>query len=846
MKNRISISIIFLAFTLFFVAGCKSTKYVPKGDFLLTKNKIKEKRKKEKSLGNSEFKKWKPVKKQEVKDLIIQRPNQKSLGMPLQLKFYNLGNENYLESHKNWIIKHPKTSQFLKAIFSEKQTIKMGDSYKSLHKWFLTKGEAPAILDIEKAIASSKKLRTYYFNEGYFDSEVNFDTELKVRKANISYYIDKKLPYFLDSIKTNIESKTVDSIYKKHEKFSFIKSGDRYRDKNFRKEAKRITSLLRNSGIYHFTENLIGFYEIDTMATNKKTKVHLKIANRLSEKDGEVLSHPLKIQRVTKIGVFTDYSYNTKDLLYNDTLNYKGYSFFAHEKIKYRPKALTNAIFIEPNQIYKDSSRNLTRTHLKQLKNFKLVKIRYKEINDDELSASIILTPLKKYSIGLNTEAIHSNIKQLGFSGGFTFQNRNTFKGAEIFKLSFQGAIFDLANKTSPNARAFNSWEIGADASLEFPRFILPFNTNTIIPKSMGPKSMISLGTSFQKNIGLDKQKFTGIIDFSWQSSPRKKHNVELLNAQYVKNLNTDSYFNIYSSEYSKIKNIQKAYFPSETLSPNNALSFIRNNIDSNFENTDSEAFQTAKNIEKRNQILTTNYVSPSISYTFTYNSQTDYNDNSYIFFKAKIATSGNITSAITKTESEGQKTLLDIPIAQFVRTDLEFKKFWRTSSSTVLAYRSFLGVAIPYGNSDEIPFSNSYFIGGSNDIRAWKTYDLGPGSSNTGLEFNVSNFKFITSLEYRFDLTNSLKSAFFIDAGNIWDITKSELTTSEEKFTGLKSFENIAIGSGFGIRYDFNFLVLRLDLAFKTYEPYLSGKRWFQNYDLDNSVLNIGINYPF
>lgn len=846
MKNSFFILSISLTLILLATAGCKSTKYVPKGEFLLTKNTVKEKRLKPKKIGSKEHKEWKPIKSPEVNDLIIQRPNQKSLGLPLQLYFYNRGNENYEEDHKKWVEEHPKTSKFLKAVFSEKQTVKMGENYKSLHKWFLTKGEAPTVLDIDKAIISSKKLRTYFFNEGYFDAEVDFNTKLKVRKANINYYIKKNQPYSLDKISSNIESVTADSIYNEYKHFSFIKSGDRYQDKNFRNEARRITSLFRNSGIYHFTENLIGFYNIDTTAANHKTDVLLKVANRLSEKDGEVLTHPLKIQKVTKIGIFTDYTYNKKDLPYNDTIVYNGYSFFAHEKLKYRPKALTNAIFIEPNQIYKDSTRNLSRIHLKQLKNFKSVKIRYKEINDEELSASIILTPLKKYSIGLNTEAIHSNIKQLGFSGGFSFQNRNTFKGAEIFKLSFQGAVFDLANNTSTNARPFNSWEIGADASLEFPRFILPFNTSSIIPKSMGPKSMISLGTSFQKNIGLDKQKFTGVIDFSWQSSPRKKHNVELINAQFVKNLNTESYFDIYTSEYSKLKSIQENYFPGTPISANTALGFINNNIDTAFKTSNPEEYQTAKNIEKRNQILTTNYVSPSISYTFTYNSQTDYNDNDYVFFKAKVATSGNITSAITKTKSGDNKTFLDIPIAQFVRTDLEFKKFWKTSQASVLAYRSFIGVAVPYGNLDEIPFTNSYFIGGSNDIRAWKTYDLGPGSSNTGLEFNVSNFKFITSLEYRFNLTTSLKSALFIDAGNIWDITNSALTTENEKFTGIKSLENIAIGSGFGLRYDFNFLVLRLDLAFKTYEPYLTDKRWFQNYNLDHSVLNIGINYPF
>ncbi|WP_243739406.1 translocation and assembly module lipoprotein TamL [Flavicella sediminum] len=832
LKNNFKILVRLTVCSVLFITSCTSTKYVPKGDFLLSKNKI--------------IVDGKNTVNTEVNDLIIQRPNQKSIGLPLSLFFYNFGNINYKEDHAKWIENNPKTSKFLNKVFSRKQTLKMGESYKDLHKWFLTKGEAPVIHDINKTEASVKKLRTYYFNQGYFDAEVTNEPDLGIKKITIEYAVTKNKPYFLNKTSTLIESQVADSIYNTHKDFSFLKEGDRYKDLNFRKEAKRLTNLYRNNGIYHFTENLIGFYEIDTASVDYKTDVLLKIANRVSEKSGKVYTHPLKIQTIKAINIIADYSYNKKDDVFQDSVSYQGYNFFSHDKLKYRPKALLNSIFIEPNDIYKDSARNLTRNHLKSLKNFKLVKVKYNELNDEELAATIILTPLKKYSIGLNTEAIHSNIKQLGFSGGFSFLNRNTFKGAEIFKLSFQGSIFDVSNNTGSDDTPFNSWEIGADASLEIPRFVFPFINNKLIPKRMGPKTVFSLGTSFQKNIGLDKQKFTGVIDVSWQATKRKKHTIEFINAQFVKNLNTDSYFDIYSSEYSKLKTIQETYFPSESISHLNALSFINNQIDNDFNNSNPDEYKIAKNIEKRHAILTTNYVSPSITYAFTYNTQSNFKDNSYFFFKAKIAASGNLTSAITQTRDGDVKTFLDIPIAQFVRTDFEFKKFWRTSSSSVLAYRSFLGVAIPYGNSDEIPFTNSYFIGGSNDIRAWKTYDLGPGSSNSGLEYNVSNFKFITSLEYRFDFSRSLKGALFVDAGNIWDITNSDLTTDEEKFTGLKSLENIAVGSGFGVRYDFNFLVLRLDLAFKTYEPYLTNNKWFQNYDLSNAVLNIGINYPF
>ena len=831
MKTNTHIAFVFITLAFYLITSCNSAKYVAKGDYLLEKNKVIVDDKNTYNL--------------EVTDLIIQRPNQTSLGLPLQLYFYNMGNVDYENTPKKWTDDHPKTSKVLNSVFSKKQTRNIGESYKKINEWLLTKGEAPIALDVDKAEKSAEKLRTHYFNQGYFDAKTSYQVDLKIKKAEVNYFVTKNDPYFLDTIRTAIESKVIDSIYNKYKLQSFLNSGKRYRDIDFRMEANRLTTLFRNSGIYHFTENLIGFYEIDTLNPNHKTNVLLKINNRVSEKEGEVITHPLKIQRITKVGVFTDYNYNQKDEDYHDTIHYKGFSFFAHDKIKYRPKALSNAIFMEPNQIYKDSARDLTRNHLKQLKNFKLVKLRYQEINDEELYVSIVLTPLKKYSIGLNTEAIHSNIKQLGFSGGFSVLNRNTFKGAEIFKLSFQGSIFDIANKVGNNTQPFSSWEIGTDASLEIPRIFLPFNISKLIPKSKYPKTLISLGTSFQKNIGLDKQKFTGTMDLSWQSSPTKKHNVELINTQYVKNLNTGSYFDIYSSEYEKLKTIQETYFPNEEISTTTALNFINQNITGTFQNSNPDEYQTAKNIEKRNTIITTNYVSPSISYAYTYNNQLNISDNDYLFFKAKIATSGNLTSAITQTSQGDIKTFLDIPIAQFARVDFEFKKFWRTSASTQLAYRTFLGAAIPYGNSDEIPFANSYFIGGSNDLRAWKTYDLGPGANKTGLEFNVGNFKFLSSLEYRFNITSSLKSALFIDAGNIWDITNSTLTAKNEKFTGLQSLENIAVGSGFGFRYDFSFLILRLDLGFKTYEPYLENK-WFQNYNFNNSVLNIGINYPF
>lgn len=813
--------------------SCNSTKYVPEGSFMLSKNKINiDNRNKIDS---------------EVKDFIIQRPNTRFLGVLFPLYFYNLGNKEYEQAYADYLKNYPKTDQKLQSIFSEKQTIKMGETYKNLNKWFLNGGEAPVILNEEKARLTSEKLRTYYFNHGYFNAEVDYSIELKVEKADIKYKILKNDPYYIDSIYHIIDSKTVDSIYQKTLNNSFLKKGDIYNDQNFRNESKRLSAIFRNSGIYHFSENQIGFYEIDTLAPDHKTDVILKITDRLTEKEGVITSHPLKVQKVTKVGVFTDYSYDRKDDAFKDTLVHNGFHFYSHDKLKYKPKALLNAIFIEPGNIYKDSARSLTRKHLKLLKNFKMVKIKYTEINDDELSAAIVLTPMKKYSISMNTEVIHSNIKQLGFAGGFAFTNRNTFRNAEIFKLSFQGSIFDVAkNIGSESDNPFSSWELSVEASVEVPRIVFPFSSNLFINKRMAPKTLFSIGSSFQKNIGLDKQKFTAIVDYSWTPNKRTKHTIEPMNGQYVKNLNKDQYFYIYSSEYNDLEQIQQEYFPTYPLTEDNALQFIEDEIDLIFAATNPEEYQTAKNIEKRNEVITTDFVIPSLTYAFTYSTQDNYLDKNFYFFKAKFASAGALLTNIVNTETDGVKSFADTPIAQYVKTDLEFKKYWKTSKSTVLVYRTFVGVAIPYGNSTDIPFTSSYFIGGSSDIRAYRTYELGPGTNNNGLEFNVGSLKLISNLEYRFGITNSLKGAIFVDAGNIWDITDSEVSEEGDKFTGIESLKNSAIGTGFGIRYDFSFFVFRTDLGLKTYEPYLEGNRWFQNYNLRSGVINIGINYPF
>lgn len=824
MKNN-SLILIILISVIFCFSSCNAVKYVPEETEMLTKNTVYVNGKK--NVDN------------EITSYVVQRPNQLVLGIPLPLHFYNLGNKSFEADFEQWKLNKPGWSKFTTGLLSEKQTRALRKFKGSMHNWFLQNGEAPVLLDTRKTQQTIDNLTLSYRYKGFFNVKVHAEkVPTKKKGTGINYFIETGKPYLLDSIYTQIDSQILDSIYQETKRHSFIKKGKQFDYALFENERNRLTKLFRNSGVFQFNRNTITF-EADSAKNNHTGDATLIISDSLSNSQ-------YKIQKINAVKIYTDFTFNTKDDPIKDSLSFNGYQFLAQNNLKYNPKLLLNSVFISPGDIYRDEMRELTRKHLRGLQNFRSVDIKYTELDNGLLDAAIRLTPLKKYSIGFNTELTHSNIRQLGISGKLSFLNRNIFKGAEILKFSIQGSFLD-SKDAADNEKLLNAWEIGGDVSLELPRFILPFKTEGIVPNNMSPRSTLTLGTSLQKNIGLDKQKFTGIIDFSWESSRTKNHKFEFINTQFIKNLNVDSYFSIYKSEFSDISEIANTYFNTE-LDPTDVIGFIDAEIDKDFEQSNPEEFNTAINIKNRYSIITEDVLVPSSSYTFTFNNSENYKDTDFSFFRARFVSSGNLTTLLSgNKDSNDVKKLFGTPIAQYLRTDLEYKKFWNLSLENVLAFRTFIGIAVPYGNSKTIPFSRSYFIGGPNDLRAWGIYDLGPGSSKSGLEYNVGNLKFISSFEYRFKILNSVKGALFIDAGNIWDISDSDVTIPEAKFTGFNSLKDIAIGSGFGIRYDLSFILLRLDLGFKTYEPYMpKGHQWFQNYNFNNTVFNFGISYPF
>jgi hypothetical protein len=830
------------------ISACNAVKRVPDGKLLLTKNQITVD-------GEAE-------KKEEITALLYQQPNTRLLGIPIGLQIYNLAKPNHDSIYKATLLANPKKLERQARFFSAKQVQRKGNSflYSGIHNFLKKSGEAPVIVDESRNIKSALRLKSHYFNQGFFGAETSFTIDtLKGKKAKVAYSISKGKMSRIDSLSTRILSEDVDSLYQKYKSASLLKVGSPFKSENFDSERERLTTLFRNNGIFFIQQSDLN-YTIDTVDTNHKTNIELVIKEEALREGDSTFTRKFNAYKISEVNIYTDFPESNAIKEPQDSLVYNNFNLYSYSKIKYRPKAITDAVFITPGYKYADFLTNLTRRSLSNLQVFNSPSVQYNVNEKDSLNHSLIaniyLSPRDKYSFGYSVDLTHSNVQDFGIEGSTSFTIRNVFNGAETFDIALRGNVGSSRDFANPNNLFFNVSEYGVDTRLNFPRILMPFNTDKIIPKSMIPSTNLSLGFAKQQNIGLDKENFTGSMTYNW--NPKRSNNVrlDLFNVQYVNNINVGNYFNVYASSFAALNTIAQEIgrIPEgdRLAIPGEANTFINDVLNNNTVLTSADQrYNQVRSIEERRIRLSENNLIIASSYTFSKTTQNGVTDNNFYSFKTKVESAGNTLSLFASILETGnieksKRTIFDVEYSQYIKGEFEYIKHWNISRDQILAVRGFFGLAIPYGNSTDIPFSRSYFAGGSNDIRAWQPYSLGPGSSGAINDFNEANMKLTASAELRFKIVNNFKGAVFIDSGNIWNVLDN-VTDESAIFADFNSLKDIAVGSGFGIRYDFSFFVVRLDLAFKTYNPSDEvGKRWFRDYNFSNSVLNIGINYPF
>ncbi|MCD0463953.1 BamA/TamA family outer membrane protein [Flavobacterium sp. ENC] len=843
-----------LAFILIaiLICACNAVKRVPDGKSLLTKNTI---------LVNG-----KSTNDETASNQMYQKPNGTLLGYKLRLNLYNLANLNPDSTYQAKFKNNPGLYERQAKILSAKQVDRLGQSflYKGIHEFLKNTGEPPVIIDTTKTKKSLLRLKFYYFNNGYFNVKTNYDIDSTGhKKAKINYNITTGPAFLLDSIRTSIMTPALDSLYKTNKEPSLLKSGNQYKTTDFEDEKNRITTYFRNHGAYFFQPTYVT-YDIDTIGKKNKADVNLIINNNTIQERDSSRTEPFKLYKISDVNIYTDYSPANSKTPIKDSTTYNNFNLYSYKKLKYKPRAITDAVFISKGSTFSDTRTTLSSRYLNNLKIFNYPSIQYEVDKRDPLGESLIanvfLTPRKKYSFGASLDLTHSNIQDFGIGASISETIRNVFNRAETLEISARVNVGSSKDMANPNNNFFNVSEYGLDMKLNFPRILLPFGTEKIIPKRMIPSTSISSGFSKQRNIGLDKENFTGGLAYNWSPKRNNTAKLELLNVQFVRNLNPGNYFNVYTSSYNELNNIASTYNinPDNLNDDNNLIitkgtaGFTDDVINGRTALTPGNSdYKQVESIEERRVRLTENDFILATSYTFTKTTKKDLADNTFYQFKTKLESAGTLLTAISNVanlpkNTSGNYEIFNLEYSEYIKTEFDYIKHWDFGKEKVLAVRSFFGIAIPFGNSNYIPFSRSYYSGGSNDNRAWQPYSLGPGTTNASNDFNEANMKIALSAEFRFKVFGDVKGAIFADAGNIWNVLDNVID-EKAKFSGVNDLAEIALGSGFGLRYDLSFFVIRLDLGFKTYNPaHDEGNRWFKEYNFGHSVLNFGINYPF
>ena len=834
-----------------FFTACNVVKRVGPTDYLLTENSF--------------FVNGQKRKTEALSKLSFQKKNTHLFGIPLQLHIYNLARPNRDSLFEFWLHKKPKREKKLISRLSKKQLDQLKASSIGINQWLKKTGEKPNLLDSLKINKTITNLERYYFSNGWFDRKIDFKVDtIGSKKAKLTFEINTGDPYHIGSISEKIESPVIDSLYKNLKSSSKLKKGDQFLISNFEEERSRLTTAFRNLGAFHFTQDYIRF-ENDTIGTEKKVDVTVQIQNRIIRNDDSIVRVPFQTYTIKDVNIFTDSTFENRSKTINDSVNFDNYNVYAYEKLNYKPGALTNAILIAKGSLFKDLDRSRTYRYLNELRTFKYPNIEYKENDGDStLTANIYLIPKKKYGIGFDVNVSQSNIQKVGLSFSSGVVIRNFFKGAETFEVSLLGAVGASKDGAKTGQKFFDINELGADIKLNIPRLFFPFKTEKIIPKYMSPSTRISTGFTGQTNIGLDKQTFNGVLSYKWFASKKVTNTLDLINFQFVRNLNPENYFSVYQNSFSRLDNIAVESYntPSSFITTNSggqpelmismADEFINMvSADNNFQNSNPNDFQTVRNIKERKNRLTQNNFILASNFNYVRNSKENAFDTNFSIFRLKFEFAGNLLYNFSelldlKNNTDGAYEVNGVPFSQYIKTEVDQIKLWDLGGSNVLALRSFFGIAIPFNNASSIPFSKSFFAGGSNDNRAWTAYDLGPGTSDNNNEFNEANMKLAFSFEYRFKLFGKMNGAFFTDAGNIWNVL-DDVTDQKATFNNIESLKDLAVGAGFGFRYDFDFFILRLDTGFKAYDPtYGNSKRWLNDFNFSNAVYNIGINYPF
>ncbi|MBC7830094.1 MAG: BamA/TamA family outer membrane protein [Chitinophagaceae bacterium] len=737
-------------------SSCNITKSIPANDALYTGASVNVE-------SDSLAKKKKRAIKTQLSILTRPRPNSRFLGIPFKLYFYNIG-----------------------GLFK---------------KW----GEPPVLLSTLNLENNAKILQNTLENTGYFHATVTGDTVVSNKKARAVYTARPRPQYTINVVAFEQDSSDLQKAINRVRQRSLLKPGAPFDLAVIKAERTRIDASLKNRGFFYFAPE---YLLVDTDSTIGGNKVNLYVNTKK-----ETPPEARKIYRINKVFIYSNYSLNdlTADTNSAHARFFSGYYVVDSSKF-YNPRLFAQAMQFDPGEIYNRRQHNVTLNRLINLGIFKFVKNRFEPIGDTSLDAYYYLTPLPKKSLRAEIGGVTKSNNLTGTQISLGFTNRNTFRGGEILSVD---AYVGSEVQYSSQFRGYNTFRIGAEANLAFPRFITPFFT--VNPEGgFVPRTNMQFGYDIvtrQKLYTLNS--YRAALGYIWKESIQKEHTLYPISIQYVQPTKVTQ---IYLDSLAKNPTLGKA-------------------IDTQF-------------------ILGGNY-------NYLYNSLVRRGQGDGIYFNGLLDLSGNVAGLFTKgTVKKGGKEgrVFGAPFSQYVKVETDFRVYTKISESNIWANRIIIGVGIPHGNSLELPFIKQFFVGGNNSLRAFRSRSVGPGTylplnfgSNGFVPDQSGDIKLELNSELRFKIINMVFGAVFVDAGNVWLFNENQYKPGG-KFNG-KFLSELAVGTGLGIRFDINILVLRLDVGFPLKKPFLAEKnRWVfsqiellnPNWRKNNLVYNLAIGYPF
>ena len=680
------------------------------------------------------------------------------------------------------------------------------DSESKVGKWLFDKfANAPILIskvnpDLHADVATN--VLKYY---GYFNSNVEAEiipSKKNPKKAKISYKGTLGTPYHYDSIAYCNFTQGADSLIRSEWDKRIIRKGQQFDAAAMEQERNRISNLLRNNGYYSFQPTFITFLA-DTVNRGGAANIRVQPTADMPQQANEVR----RIGDIT-IRVRNNDTGNMRQKA--DTLKFRNIKYIYYgDKVPVRMGPLMRNIQIRSGELYSQEKQQNAVNKLSQMNIFNSFKINLVPREGTDLLDLDITTQLDKpydFTFELNVTSKSNN--QIGPGSKITLAKRNVFRGGETLKFSLAGSYeWQTGDRIEGKAALVNSWEIGGDLSLNFPRLYFPLLNRRYM--RMPATTSFRLFADEMNRSGFFRMiQAGGDATYKIQSHSTTTHTVIPFRLTYDMLLSTTERF--------------------DNIVENNKA--IRNSF--------------------RDQFI------PAMQYSYSYDNTGTYHRN-----KSKVDVSvtsaGNITSlafaAFGKPLNQKNKNLFGNPYAQFIKATAELRQLWKIDNNQYIATRFMAGAIHSYGNSEYAPYSEQFYIGGSNSLRAFTVRSVGPGSyrpdNSSGYNYldETGTLKLEANVEYRFRIVSDLHGALFVDAGNIW-LLKEDKERPGGEFRFDTFGRGIALNTGFGIRYDLSILVVRLDFGLGLHAPYETGRSGYFNLNplKDGFAWHFAIGYPF